>query len=145
MKSKKEVINYLFFGILATFVNIICFQLFNLLFGHQAYLINNILSWVITVAFAFVTNKLFVFKSKSWSMDIFKVEIIGFLSARIFSLILEEAGLFLMIDVMNFEKLKIDIFSIIITGSLIAKVIMQLVVVLTNYIFSKFFIFKNNK
>ena len=141
-ENKREIISYLFFGVLATVVNIVCYQFFGWLFGEEAYLINNVLSWFITVIFAFITNKLWVFKSESWSLKVMKVEVPSFLSARVFSLVLEETGLFLMIDLMKFSAFQMEVLSFEITGSLIAKVIMQFVVVVTNYIFSKFIIFK---
>ena len=142
---KGEIGLYLFFGILTTLVNIICFQVFGLIFGKNAYLLSNAVSWVIAVAFAYVTNKIWVFKSKSWSVDVIKTEMPAFLSARVFSLILEEIGLWLMIDIFKFEKFSFEFLSVLITGSLIAKLIMQVIVVLSNYIFSKFLIFKNKK
>lgn len=142
---KGEIGLYLFFGILTTLVNIICFQVFGLIFGKNAYLLSNAVSWVIAVAFAYVTNKIWVFKSKSWSVDVIKTEMPAFLSARVFSLILEEIGLWLMIDIFKFEKYSFEFLSVLITGSLIAKLIMQVIVVLSNYIFSKFLIFKNKK
>lgn len=142
---KSEIGLYLFFGILTTLVNIICFQVFGLIFGKSAYLLSNALSWVIAVAFAYVTNKIWVLKSKSWSIDVIKTEMPAFLSARVFSLILEEIGLWLMIDILKFEKFSFEFLSVLITGSLIAKLIMQFIVVLSNYIFSKFLIFRNKK
>ncbi len=142
---KGEIGLYLFFGILTTLVNIICFQVFGLIFGKNAYLLSNAVSWVIAVAFAYVTNKIWVFKSKSWSVDVIKTEMPAFLSARVFSLILEEIGLWLMIDIFKFEKFSFEFLSVLITGSLIAKLIMQVIVVLSNYIFSKFLIFKDKK
>ena len=145
MKNKKEIINYLIFGILATLVNIICYQLFGFLLGEQFYLITNILSWIITVAFAFITNKLWVFESKSWKFSVIKPEIISFLLARIFSLVLEEAGLFLLIDIIGLNSFEFVLLGFVITGALVAKIIMQVIVVISNYIFSKFFIFKKAK
>ena len=142
MKINKELISYLFFGVLATAVNIICFQIFGWIFWEDAYLLNNILSWIITVAFAYVTNKLWVFESKSWSVNVIKTEILSFMLARVFSLVLEEAGLYLLIDILKFKTFDMKILSFVITGSLIAKVIMQIIVVLSNYLFSKFLIFK---
>lgn len=145
MKDKKEIISYLFFGVLATVVNIVCFQIFNIIFDEELYLLSNVLSWIITVIFAFITNKLWVFESKSWQFSVIKTEIIGFTVARVFSLVLEEAGLYLLIDLLNLKSFSFEAFGFIITGSLIAKVIMQVIVVLSNYIFSKFIIFKRRQ
>ncbi len=145
MKNKAEIIKYLFFGVLATVVNILCYQFFGLILGEQAYLITNILSWIITVAFAYFTNKLWVFESKSWKFDVIKPEIFSFMLARVFSLVLEEVGLFLLIDILSFKNIGLSALGYTLTGTLIAKIIMQVIVVVSNYIFSKFFIFKNSK
>ena len=145
MKNKKEVISYLFFGVLATVINVICFQLFGFIFGDSLYLLNNILSWIITIIFAFFTNKLWVFESGDWSFAVLKGEVLGFLSARIFSLVLEELGLYVMIDIMELSLFRMAIFNIAITGELISKVAMQVIVVLVNYVLSKFVIFKKKQ
>lgn len=142
MGNKKEVISYLIFGLLTTAVSIITYQAFCFILGDGSYLISNVISWVLAVTFAFITNKLWVFESKSWQWAVVRPQIISFLGARIFSLILEEAGLFLMIDLLGFEKISFSIIGFAITGTLIAKLVMQFIVVVTNYIFSKFLIFK---
>jgi putative flippase GtrA len=129
MKDKKEVINYLIFGGLTTLINLICFKLIEWFFGSEVYLINNIICWVVAVCFAFVTNKLWVFESKSWDKKILIPQLVSFVSARVFSLLMEEVGLFVLIDIMF-------------ANSFVAKIIMQVVVVVSNYIFSKFIIFK---
>ena len=141
MKLKKEVVNYLFFGVLTTVLNVACYQLLSWIFGEEWYLVNNAICWIVAVTFAFFTNKLWVFESKSWAFKVIRGEISGFLLARVFSLVLEEAGLFLMIDLLCFDALRLEVISFSITGTLIAKVIMQIIVVLSNYIFSKFLIF----
>ena len=142
MNNKREIISYLIFGVLATIVNVVFYYVFGLVMGENAYLINNIISWFITVAFAFVTNKIWVFQSKSWVFSVVREEVIGFFSARLFSLLLEEVGLYLLIDLIKLNKMKLDFIFFCITGTLLAKLIMQVVVVLTNYFFSKFLIFK---
>ena len=142
MNNKREIISYLFFGVLATIVNVVFYYAFGLVIGENAYLINNILSWIITVVFAFVTNKIWVFQSKSWTFSVVREEVIGFFSARLFSLLLEEVGLYLLIELLKMNRLELDFFFFNITGTLLAKLIMQVIVILTNYFFSKFLIFK---
>lgn len=144
MNNKREIISYLFFGVLATIVNVVFYYVFGLVIGEDAYLINNILSWFITVVFAFVTNKIWVFRSKSWAFSVVREEVIGFFSARLFSLLLEEVGLYLLIDLIKLNRLELNFYLFGITGTLLAKLIMQIIVVLTNYFFSKFLIFKRN-
>ena len=142
MNNKREIISYLIFGVLATIVNVVFYYLFGLGIGENAYLLNNILSWFITVVFAFITNKVWVFQSKNWEFSVVKEEVIGFFSARLFSLLLEELGLYLLIDLIKLNRLELNVFVFCITGTLLAKLIMQVVVILTNYFFSKFLIFK---
>lgn len=145
MNVKKEVISYLFFGILTTVVSVVTYQGFCFLLGDDSYLISNVISWIIAVTFAFVTNKLWVFESKSWELKVIKPQIISFLGARLFSLLLEEAGLYLMIDIMGFRNIALKVVGFAVTGTLIAKFIMQFIVVVTNYVFSKFLIFKKKE
>lgn len=139
----KEVISYVFFGVLATVVNLVSFKIFNAVLGAHLYLLTNVISWLITVIFAYFTNKLWVFESKSWMAEVVIKELIGFFGARIFSLVVEEAGLWLMIDIMHMGKISWDIFSFNLDGNMIAKIIMQVVVVILNYVFSKLVIFKH--
>lgn len=130
--KKKEVINYLIFGALTTVISITSFKLFNFLLGENLYLLNNIFSWVLAVAFAFITNKLLVFESKEWKIPLIFKEIFLFLSARVFSLLVEEIGLYLMIDIFS-------VFS-----ADISKLIMQIIIVILNFIFSKFLVFRKS-
>lgn len=141
----KELINYVFFGALATVVSIVSFKIFDVMLGADLYLVSNIISWIITVIFAYFTNKIWVFESKSWKANVLVREIISFFGARVFSLVVEEAGLWLLIDVLSMGGICWTILGFNITGNLIAKVIMQVVVVILNYIFSKLIIFKKKK
>lgn len=139
----KELISYVFFGVLATVVNLVSFKIFDLILGANLYLVTNIVSWVITVVFAYFTNKLWVFESKSWEASIVIKELVGFFGARVFSLVVEEAGLWLMIDLCNIGTISWEILNFDLTGNMIAKIIMQVIVVIMNYVFSKLVIFKH--
>ena len=123
-----EVFIYLFFGGLATVVNILSFTL-----AYQAFYlswpISNAISWICSVLFAFVTNKLWVFQSKTEGVQALAWEFGKFLFARIISFGMDMACMYLFIDMLH-------------TGNLIAKIITQIVVVVANYVFSKVFIFK---
>ena len=141
-----ELIKYLVFGVLTTVVSLVTFKLFDVLLGKNLYLLSNVLSWVISVAFAFVTNKLWVFESKSWQGKTVLKEGVSFAGARLFSLGVEELGLWLLISVLAMgEMTPIKLFGFSINGNLIAKTIMQVVVVIMNYVFSKFVIFKKKE
>lgn len=141
----KELISYVFFGVLATIVSILSFKLFDVLLGPELYLLSNVISWIITVIFAYFTNKIWVFESKSWKANVLVKEIVSFFGARVFSLVVEEAGLWLMIDQMDMGGTSWDILTFSISGNMIAKIIMQVVVVILNYVFSKLIIFKKKK
>ncbi|HIU69206.1 MAG TPA: GtrA family protein [Candidatus Scubalenecus merdavium] len=141
----KELISYVFFGVLATIVSILSFKLFDVLLGPDLYLLSNVISWIITVIFAYFTNKIWVFESKSWKANVLVKEIVSFFGARVFSLVVEEAGLWLMIDQMDMGGISWDILTFSISGNMIAKIIMQVVVVILNYVFSKLIIFKKKK
>lgn len=141
----KELISYVFFGVLATIVSILSFKLFDVLLGPELYLLSNVISWIITVIFAYFTNKIWVFESKSWKANVLVKEIVSFFGARVFSLVVEEAGLWLMIDQMDMGGISWDILTFSISGNMIAKIIMQVVVVILNYVFSKLIIFKKRK
>ena len=141
----KELISYVFFGVLATVVNLVSFKIFDAILGENLYLVTNVVSWLITVIFAYFTNKLWVFESKSWKASVVIKELIGFFGARIFSLVVEEAGLWLMIDICHMGNISWDILGFNLSGNMIAKIIMQVVVVILNYVFSKLIIFKHKK
>ena len=141
----KEILLYLIFGVLTTVISIVSFCLFGLFIPSSLYLITNVISWIISVTFAFVTNKLFVFESKSWNKKELYSEVPKFLGARVFSLIIEELGLILFIDLLNFKDINTVIFRFNLSGDLIAKIIMAFVVIVLNYFFSKFIIFKKSK
>lgn len=140
-----EMLRYLFFGALTTLVNFIVYFAVIAAAGEESYLAANIIAWIFAVAFAFVTNKLWVFESKSWAWKKMRRELTGFVSARLFSLAIEEAGLWLMIGVLAFGAWSVPIPGYPVGGDVLAKLIMQVVVVLLNYVFSKLVIFRRKK
>ena len=131
----KETISYLIFGVLATIINIVVFwfaerELAFIMSEDAASLVGNVIAWVISVAFAFVTNKLFVFESKSMAFKVVMAELTGFVIARLLSLAFDEGFMFVAIVLLGMN-------------SLLAKIISNVFVVIINYVLSKFFIFKN--
>ncbi len=140
----KELIVYVIFGALTTAVNLASFYILEAVFGNNgnSYLINNAIAWLVAVIFAYITNKLFVFESRSWEPKIIGKEITEFFGARIFSFLIEEAGLWLFVDILEFGKISYNLLGFTITGGLIAKIILSIIVVILNYFFSKFVIFK---
>lgn len=127
----REMISYLIFGVLTTVVNLVVFQLCDAVLGIY-YIAANVIAWIIAVIFAYVTNKLFVFDSKSWELKLVVREVISFGSARILSLLFETGFIALTVEVMGMPKF-------------ISKIIASIFVVIINYIASKLFIFKKKK
>jgi putative flippase GtrA len=140
----KELITYVIFGVLTTVVNFFAFWLFTKIFGEAFYLVNNAIAWVVGVVFAYITNKLFVFESKSWDLKVIAKEITGFLGARIFSFLVEEGGMLLFISVLGFGEKSLSVLGITITGQFVVKILLAVIVVVLNYVFSKFFIFTSS-
>lgn len=125
----REIILYLVAGVLTTIVNIISYHIFCNIIGIES-LISNGMAWVLSVLFAYVANDKFVFvQEKMTKQQEFK-KFIKFITARLFSFGVDEAGMFLFVE-------------IVFIHNIIAKIIMNVIVVILNYIFSKVFIFKN--
>lgn len=141
----KETITYLIFGVLTTVVSFVSLKLFDMLLQGKMYLLSNTVSWVLSVAFAYVTNKLFVFESKSWSVNVLKKEIPSFVGARVASYFIEQGGLWLFMEVFGFKNRVFDFIVISLSGLMTAKLIMSVLVVIINYVLSKFLIFAKGK
>ncbi len=140
-KKHSELILYIIFGVLTTLVNLVSFSIFTLIIGDKLYLLNNAIAWIISVIFAYFTNKLFVFNSKSFAAKVLFKEFTEFLIARIFSFLVEEFGMWFFIDILGFNNFSINIIGFNINGQLITKILLSVIVVIMNYFFSKFFIF----
>ena len=125
----KEVISYLLFGGLSTIVNFISYFIFARIVGIGE-VTSSGLSWFCAVLFAYITNKLFVFESKTNSKKDFLKEIFSFFSCRVLSGILCDVGTF---------SLMINIFKI---NDIVAKIVTQIMVIILNYVLSKVIIFK---
>lgn len=141
----KELIVYGVFGVGTTLVNFLTYKLFNVLLGVEYYLVSNIIAWFVSVVFAYVTNKLFVFESKTWKAKVVAKEVTSFFAARIFSFVVEEAGLFLLVDIFGMKNFGMNIIGFNISGNMISKVVLAVVVVVLNYFFSKFVVFRKKK
>ena len=138
----KELISYVFFGALTTLVNFLTFSLFRALLGEELYLLNNAIAWFVSVVFAYITNKIFVFKSESFETKTLLKEISEFFGARIFSFGIEEGGMWLLIDLLGFGEYSLKASGLEISGQLIAKLILSVIVVIFNYFASKLVIFR---
>ncbi|MBQ8027380.1 MAG: GtrA family protein [Clostridia bacterium] len=146
----RETVTYLVFGVLTTVVNFGVFKAFDLVFTKvtefDLTLLTNFIAWVVSVVFAFVTNKLFVFESKSWKGSVLRKEIPSFVGARVFSLGVEELGLLIFVKWLGFGSFVWEIIpGFALGGKMLTKIGLAVIVVVMNYIFSKFIIFKNKE
>ena len=141
----KETVTYVIFGVLTTLVNLLVFKGFDVLFKGKYYLFTNTIAWIAAVAFAYVTNKLFVFESKSWKFDVIKKEIPSFLGARIASYFVEQAGLWIFVELLHFDEKVFDFILLKLSGKITAKLIIGVIVVVINYVLSKFIIFSKKR
>lgn len=126
MRLDRELFLYVVFGTFTFFVNLITYFLFESVLGIN-YLISNVLAWFFSVLFAYVTNRIWVFESKS--PDILK-EMALFFGGRIFSGVVDTALMYLFIDVL-------------VIGDVISKIVVQVIVIVLNYVFSKLIVFKD--
>ena len=123
-----NILSYLFFGGLTTVVNYLvylpCYNLLNL-----SAAVSNAIAWAVAVAFAYLTNKPFVFRSHDWSLKTVIPELTKFVTCRIGSGLLETGILFLCVDLLAWN------------GN-VWKLITSVLVVILNYIASKLLVFK---
>lgn len=123
--KNKEIINYIIVGGLTTVVSIVTYFLFRLVMNVM--IINVILSWVCAVSFAYITNRRFVFESKNKKVV---KEFALFINCRLLTLLLEIAFMFIMVDLIKFDDR-------------ISKILVQVLILVSNYVLSKLLVFKN--
>lgn len=122
-----EAVQYIIYGILTTLINIVTYMFLTRI-GIN-YIISNVIAFIISIIFAFITNKVCVFKSYTWEKVIVLRESITFISARISTFIIDMVLMIIFIEYMNINNF-------------IAKVIVNIVVIVINYIISKLIVFK---
>lgn len=127
----REQILYLVFGGVTTLISIITYAVFTELADINI-LIANILSWIISVAVAYATNKSVVFRSDKKGVAQVLTEALSFYAGRLLTLLIEEAILFVFIDLVKLPNMPV-------------KIIAQIIIIVLNYIISKVFIFKKTK
>lgn len=122
----RETIAYIIAGVLTTIVNFISYEsLYRL---GLANLTANAIAWVIAVAFAYIVNKKQVFLSKSDSTTEEAMKMTKFFGARLITLGVEQAGMYIFIDIFGFYRLMV-------------KAVIAVIVIILNYLFSKIFVF----
>lgn len=123
----REMISYLIFGVLTTLVNYVVYELCKWIGIH--YTVSTIIAWIFAVAFAYITNKLFVFASRSFERSVLIREIIAFVSCRLLSGLCDLGFMIIAVELLSFNDS-------------VSKLLSNVVVVIINYIFSKLFIFR---
>ena len=127
----RSLITYGVFGVLTTIVNIVTYNLCYYKFTISN-TVSNIIAWIFAVTFAYLTNKVWVFESKSWSWKNLKREIMAFVSCRLTTGILDIIIMYACVDIMQWH-------------AMVMKIISNVLVIILNYIFSKLVIFKKNE
>lgn len=128
LKKHREIIAYVICGAATTLVSLITYYLcaqfiFNTDIALQLQAAN-VISWVISVLFAFVTNKLIVFKSKESPQK----EIVKFYAARVATLLVDMGLMYLLVSLCRFDDM-------------IIKCVVQIIVIVLNYVFGKTLVF----
>ena len=127
-KKHYDILAYLVFGVLTTAVNYVVYlPCYNLL-GLSAAL-SNVIAWVAAVAFAYVTNKPFVFHSHDWSAKTVLPELTKFVGSRVASGALETGIIFVTVDCLSWN------------GN-VMKLVTSMLVVVLNYVASKLIVFR---
>ena len=139
----REVLLYLFFGGVAFFLNMVLFFLTHTKMGMQEGLATAV-CWVICVLFQYCTNKTWVFQSKADSTAGLVKELAAFFGGRIFTLVVEEAIVFVLITWLG-SRIAPALSLSQNVWDLIAKLFAQFVIIVLNYIISKLFVFKSKK
>lgn len=123
-----DVLVYLVFGVLTTAVNYLVYlPCYNLL--HLSAALSNVIAWAFAVAFAYLTNKPFVFRSHDWSAKTVLPELTKFVITRLGSGAVETVIIFLTVDVLRWN------------GN-VMKLLVSVLVVILNYVGSKLLVFR---
>ena len=132
LKKYEEIIRYLIIGVCTTIVSLaVYYLLIYTVFDPDKAVelqITNIISWIVSVTFAYFTNRKFVFKLEN---DINLKEASSFYASRLSTLFIDMLLMFIFVTVLEFNDK-------------IIKLIVQVVVIVLNYILSKFMVFKKN-
>ncbi|MBO1580233.1 MULTISPECIES: GtrA family protein [Bacillus] len=128
--KKKELINYLVFGVLTTLVNIGCYAFLTKAF-QMDYKMATTIAWIVSVIFAFITNKLYVFNSKQKGAISIIKEFTSFTFFRGLSYVIDIVSMIVLIEWLGWNDL-------------IAKIIANGIVIVMNYFASKYIVFQTS-
>ena len=126
--TDNKAFRYIFAGVLTTFVNFFVFTLLCKVFLLDVN-ISNIVSVILSILFAYVINKIYVFEAKTKNFKDLFFEFFKFVSARGVTMLIEVGGVFVLYSILRIDEL-------------ISKLIINVIVLILNYIISKFLVFK---
>ena len=130
LKKYQSFILYGIFGVLTTIVNLVAYHLCYYRAGMSNTL-SNVIAWILAVTFAYLTNKVWVFKSRSWRFPVLRREVPAFVSCRLATGILDLVIMYICVDILGGH-------------AMLMKFASNVLVIILNYIFSKLIIFKKN-
>lgn len=130
LKPRKEAILYIIFGLMTTLVNLLAYQIG--LWAQLDYAYANTIAFVISIIFAYITNKIIVFKSKQEVFRGLFFEFMKFIASRLGTFFLEMLGLWILIEHIGLNEV-------------IPKYLMTALVIVLNYFMSKWLVFKKPK
>ena len=127
IKKYKELIVYAIFGVCTTVVNFACYMICVKL--NVDVLVSSVIAWVVSVVFAFLTNRKWVFDSKANTLSGVVKELAKFSSGRVLTQIIDMVILAVFVKMLCYDEA-------------VVKLAANVVVIVLNYVFSKFFVFK---
>lgn len=133
-KKHREFIVYIIVGLLTTLVDFAVYWLLTSPLDLNSTILATVIAWAASVIFAFFSNKLLVFESKSWQLSLFLREFGSFFLARVLTGLFDAGFMFLFIDVFGFEEIE-----------LLFKIISNAVVIVANFVVSKFLVFRKKR
>lgn len=125
----REITLYIVFGVLTTLINVATYALLARVVGVD-YLVSNAVAWIVSVLFAHVTNKFFVFRSMVLELRKALRELASFVGSRALTGLLDMGLMYLLVDVLDVN----DLWS---------KVGVNALVVVLNYVLGKYYVFAN--
>lgn len=131
-KKYKEIFNYLVFGVIATVINIGVFAFLNWKLGKELYLFSNTIAILAAVLFQYFTNKFLVFEYEKKSKKETLIEFVKFMSCRGITYVVDMVMMYVGVSLLK-------------VAELLMKIITNVVVIILNYIFSKFLVFAKKK
>ncbi len=132
LTSHREGLLYLLFGGLTTLVSFLSFYILEALLRLDATFVANPISWLLAVAFAYLTNRTWVFRSRAVGASAVALEVLSFYASRVVSFLFEEGVLLLFVTVLTLPALPV-------------KIVASVLVVILNYVLSKLLVFRKKK